>query len=216
MKTNYTHLAIVVDRSGSMQSIAHDVIGGLNTLLDAQRNDGEVTVTITRFDQEYEVTHKMQDLRTLDKLPMDYLLPRGMTALNDAVGRTVVSVGESLRDLPEDQRPSKVVFVILTDGQENASREFTKTQVADMVKHQRENYSWEFMFMGCGEDSMLGGKDLQIDDGSSVNYAANSVSVRNLFSYAASNIASYRASTSADLSFSEDQRNDISQSTPAQ
>ncbi len=147
MKPNSTEIIVVVDRSGSMENIAADMRGGFNTFIEEQKKvPGECKLTLARFDNEYELVFEKKDLK--DVPPLE-LIPRGGTALNDAVGRTINAVGERLAKTPEDQRPSKVLFVIITDGEENASQEFKDTnKVLNLITHQREKYQREFLFLG--------------------------------------------------------------------
>ena len=152
---NYTHLALVVDRSGSMADIKDDAQGGINTLIAEQfAEDGKLTVTLSEFDNEFS------DVVRMSNKPFTYeLVPRGMTALLDAVGKEIARTGAELAGLPEDQRPSKVLFVVVTDGHENQSSEFTLETVRASIANQRDNYQWEFQFIGA-EDTAWQGRDM--------------------------------------------------------
>jgi uncharacterized protein YegL len=178
MKKNYTHIAVVLDRSGSMQHIASDVIGGFNSFIEEQQKvPGEATITTVRFDNEYEVMQEFKNLNDSLKLDTSNYQPRGMTALNDAIGRTIISTGERLRKMKEEDRPEKVIFVIQTDGLENASQEFTGDAVKKMVEHQSDSYQWKFVYLGANQDAVLTGAALGIKGGDSMTYAANSLGV---------------------------------------
>ncbi len=156
MKNNYVTIALVVDRSGSMEMVRKDTIGGINTFIKAHKDDqeGETTVTIAQFDNKYEVTHDFIDLKKVKKFTKNSFIPRGGTALLDAIGLTVDNLGKRLSEMSEEERPSKVIIAIITDGQENASREYTKERIAEMIRHQEEVYSWEVMFLGAGLDAV--------------------------------------------------------------
>jgi hypothetical protein len=150
---NYTDLNIILDRSGSMSSIANDMVGGIKTFLDKEKETGDDTkVSFYQFDDQYEAVFIDKDIK--EDIKID-LLPRGSTALLDALGRTIVSVGEKLSKLDEKDRPNRVLFLVITDGYENASREFSSEDVKEKVKHQREKYAWDFVFLGAGEDAVL-------------------------------------------------------------
>jgi hypothetical protein len=149
MKKDLTAIAVIVDRSGSMGGKEGDVIGGYNRLLDDQAKDpGETRVTLVQFDDRYEVNYVDVPVAEAKRLDEATYQPRGMTALLDAVGRTINELGDRLSVLPEGQRPAKVLVAIITDGLENASREFTHEKIKEMIKHQEEVYSWEFIFLG--------------------------------------------------------------------
>ena len=144
---NYTHLTLVVDRSGSMQSVCDDAQGGIKTLLDEQfAEPGKLTVTMVQFDNEFE------DVARMATDAFEYTLrPRGGTALLDSVGREITRTGEDLAALPEAERPGKVIFAVVTDGQENSSHEFTIETVRSAINRQRISFGWQFQFIGAGE-----------------------------------------------------------------
>lgn len=146
-KPNYTHLSLIVDRSGSMVSIKDDAEGGINTLIKEQAEvPGEITVSLYHFDTVYE---KVFGPIPASDAPVYRLVPRGGTALLDATAKAIVETGEFLAGLPENQRPDKVIFVVATDGQENSSREYNRQQVKDMVDVQTKDYKWEFIYLGA-------------------------------------------------------------------
>jgi hypothetical protein len=149
MKSDYTHVSMLLDRSGSMYSIKNDVIGGFNTFIDQQKKvPGKMTLTLAQFDTEYETLLDTVDIRVVLNMDNDTFQPRGSTALLDSTAKLIIETGTALAALPEASRPAKVLFVILTDGIENASRYYTKQKVTDMIKHQEENYKWQFIYIG--------------------------------------------------------------------
>src|SRR5262249_19977698 len=151
MRQDLTDLTVVLDRSGSMHTCRSDAEGGLNSFIAKQKElPGECTFTLVQFDTAYEFVHKAIPIRTV---PHCILEPRGNTALLDAVGRAIVETGERLRALPEHERPGLVVFVILTDGQENSSSEYTKARVREMIEHQQNAYKWQFIYLGANQDA---------------------------------------------------------------
>ena len=205
---NKTDITIILDRSGSMESVKHDTIGGFNNFLsEQQRVEGEASLSLVQFDDQYEVVYEDRDLHAAAPLTERTFQPRGSTALLDAVGRTINSVGARLAALPEAERPDKVLMVVMTDGFENASREFTAARLSEMINHQRNVYSWEFMFIGANQDAVLSARELGIPAAAALTYAANSEGTEIAFSLAASKIANYRLSNEKEaLEFNEEDR----------
>lgn len=156
MKKDFTKIACVLDRSGSMGMAGkiQEARSGFNTFLREQKGlPGTASITVTIFDTEFDTIYS-GDIQTFEGLTESNYYPRGGTALLDALGQTIVEVGEELAALPEEERPDKVIFVVITDGQENSSHEYRKEQITDMIKRQREVYNWEFVFMGADENSI--------------------------------------------------------------
>jgi len=151
---NYTDITVVLDRSGSMNSCMDDTIGGFNTFLKEQKEqEGKATLTLVQFDHEYLVMHDAVDINEVPDLDEETYCPRGMTALLDAVGRRVVETGERLKKLPEKERPGNVVFVVITDGCENSSKEFKLDKIKEMVTKQTEKWNWSFVYLGANQDA---------------------------------------------------------------
>jgi len=174
---NYTALLLVIDRSGSMASIREDMIGGLQTLLDSQAADeGRLTVDVVDFDDEIVLRHTMADPATL-KIELD---PRGSTALYDAIGISMQGFGERLAALPEDARPETVQVIVVTDGQENASHEYNAAAVRTLITKQKNEYSWDFVFLGANQDAVLTGSALGFDAESSLTFAASGQEVHSM------------------------------------
>ena len=150
--SNYTHLALVVDRSGSMADIADDAQGGINTLIKEQfAEDGKLTVTLSDFDDHFS------DVVRMSGKPFEYKLsPRGSTALLDAVGKEIARTGAELDALPDALRPEKVLFVVVTDGQENASSEFNLKSIRETIEAKRKDHDWTFQFIGAEETAWQG------------------------------------------------------------
>lgn len=146
-----TLIVVVLDRSGSMDVICDDIAGGFNSFIEEQRKQpGECAVTLTQFDDKYEVVYNNKSIADVPKLAAHgNYVPRGNTALYDAVGRTINEVGAELNKLAEADRPGKLLFVIITDGQENASKEFAPSKVGEMIKHQQTVYQWQFTYLAA-------------------------------------------------------------------
>lgn len=205
---NKTDITIILDRSGSMESVKTDTIGGFNSFLSEQQKvAGEASLSLVQFDDQYEVVYLDKEINAADKLTDATFQPRGMTALYDAIGRTINSVGQRLGDLAENDRPDKIVFVILTDGFENASKEFSAVKINQMISHQKEKYSWEFIFIGANQDAVLSAKAIGISADAALTYAANAEGTQEAFGSVARNVANYRQSNvAASLNFSDEDR----------
>ena len=176
---DWTEIAFVIVRSGSMSPIAADAIGGFNTFLAHQQAlPGEARLTLVLFDHEYLAPHDNVSIRAVAPLDATTYVPRGMTALLDAVGRTIDAVGARLATTPEDQRPGKVIVAILTDGQENASRDYTFAKVSGMIKHQQEKYNWEFLFLAANQDAIAAAGALSIHPQDAIAFHATGQGVR--------------------------------------
>jgi len=159
-------IVLVVDRSGSMETIQKDMQGGITTLLAEQAKlEGRCFVTLAQFDDQYEV---VADRTLIEDLEPYRLVPRGSTALLDAIGRTIGSTKAWMESLPESERP-RVLFVVVTDGYENASREWSRLQVMDSVKA-RISEGWDFTFLGANQDAIAEGATMGFDPGSSLTF----------------------------------------------
>lgn len=198
---NYTALVLVVDRSGSMQSIREDIEGGLNALLEEQKNlPGVVTVDLVLFDDHYQ---EVYGFRGLDEATVE-INPRGMTALHDAVGKKIVSFGEDLAKMDDAARPGKVMFVVATDGFENASQEYTAEAVKNLVTEQQDVYGWDFVFLGANQDAVLTGGSMGFKADKSMTFSASTAGVDATSTALRSYMTSYR--TTGEAGFTEADR----------
>ena len=155
MKTNLTELVFILDRSGSMGGMESDTVGGFNSMLSKQQAEpGECRITTVLFDNEYEVLHDRIDIQAVSPVTEREYFVRGQTALLDAVGRTINKIGGVQKNTDEEYRAEKVLFIITTDGMENASREFSYDKIKAMIEHQKSKYSWEFIFLGANIDAV--------------------------------------------------------------
>ena len=172
-------VAALLDRSGSMQSIADDTRGGFDAFIAKERQQtGTTLVTLAQFDDEYESVYQNTPI---DRVPPLTLEPRGTTALLDAIGRFITEIGSGLAALPEHDRPGEVTVVVLTDGHENASREWTKDAVKQLISQQEGTYGWDFVFLGANIDAIDIGTDLGFSAGKSLTYEASSAGVVGAF-----------------------------------
>lgn len=208
MKSNYTHISTCLDRSGSMASIKNDTINGYNHFITAQRAlPGDCTASLIQFDsQGIDTVYNAVPVAGVVSLNEHTFQPRGGTPLYDAIAHTVQATGKFLKDLPEAQRPAKVVCLIITDGEENSSREFNQVRVFEMIKHQREAYKWEFVFIGANQDSFAVGQSIGIATANCLTSAANTAGTQALYSAASSNMRSYRSGSAQDMAFTKQQR----------
>lgn len=191
MRENLTEMVFVLDRSGSMSGLAADTIGGFNELIEKQKKiEGDAYVTTVLFDHEYEVLHDHVALKEVAPLTDKEYFARGSTALLDAVGRTINAVGVRLAATPEEERPGHVVFVITTDGMENASREYTAKQVREMVEHQQQKYSWQFVFLGANMDAVSEAGKLGISAKYAADFTPSHSGVRKMYSMALDRVMS--------------------------
>ena len=182
LNTNLTEIVFILDRSGSMMSLTDDTIGGFNSFIEKQKNEpGDALLTTVLFDDQYEILHNGMNIREVQPLSRDQYWARGMTAMYDAIGKTINEVGRRLSETPEEQRPGKVIFVITTDGYENASREFTQTKVKEMIQHQAEKYSWEFLFLGANIDSVKQAGNIGIKSDYAANYCATADGITSMY-----------------------------------
>ncbi len=203
MKKSKAEVIVILDRSGSMSTIKSDVEGGFKTFIDKQKKEpGECFVSLYQFDTEYEAVFENQDIQDLGKMKLE---PRGGTALLDAIGRTINKVGERLRDTKEKDRPESVIILIMTDGQENSSREFTKSKIKQMVEHQRAKYNWHFVFVGSNQDAILTGADYGFIGASSLSFANSTMGVSATYSALSKGVSSMR-SCNQSYAFSEAER----------
>jgi uncharacterized protein YegL len=148
MDKDYSHIVFIMDRSGSMRSQANDAIGGFNAFIESQKAlPGKATFSLVLFDDRYEEPYSFVPIETVAELTHRTFVPRGGTALLDAVGRAINETGVRLAAMPEHERPDRVMVAVLTDGEENQSREFSPQRIKDMIEYQQTKYSWQITFL---------------------------------------------------------------------
>jgi len=190
-----TEIVVVMDKSGSMAPRQNDAIGGFNQfLVDQQKEPGEANLTLIQFDTTYNVVCSGKPIKDVEPLNTNTYRPGGGTALNDALARGVIETGKRLSDMPEAVRPQKVICVVITDGEENSSKEHTKEQVQEMVKHQEEKYDWAFIYLGANVDAFHAAQQLGIKGAMAMRFAAHSVGVRSAYAASSEAVSSYRSS----------------------
>lgn len=193
-RTSMTELVFILDRSGSMSGLESDTIGGYNSMLAKQRDGaGEVKITTVLFDDQYELLHDRADISTVPFITTKDYYVRGMTALLDAVGKTIHRMVQAQQKDGLERASDNVMFVIITDGQENSSREFKHKQVKQLIEHQKALHGWEFIFLGANIDAVETAEQLGIDEERAVNYHADSEGVQLNFSAISGAVSMFRS-----------------------
>ena len=195
MKKNLTELVFILDRSGSMAGLEADTIGGFNAMIEKQKGEeGEAVVSTVLFDHLSEVIHDRVDLQKIRPMTRKEYYVRGCTALLDAVGRVIHHIGNVHKYAREEDRPEKTLFVITTDGMENASREYTYDRVRRMIERQRERHGWEFIFLGANIDAAREAARFGISEDRAANYHADSQGTAVIYAAVSEAVCNVRAS----------------------
>jgi hypothetical protein len=214
MKKNYTHWAIVIDRSGSMQSLKSATIEGFNQMVEDQKKEpGELTVSLIQFDSNYESpTHfgargvqnlryeQTNDFSLLNEVKLlnnENYVPNGGTPLNDAVARLITETGKRLAAMPESDRPEKVIVTIMTDGEENSSREHTTESVRKLIEHQEKKYGWKFIYIGANQDAFKEASTRGMS--ASLNFAATDKGTKSAYFASSTTLSKMRGISVDDL-----------------
>ena len=198
MKQGLTEIVAILDKSGSMMPVAGDSIGGINSFITEQASlPGDASFTLTLFDTNITKKYDGVPIKNVKPLEKNDYIPGGNTSLLDAIGVTINEVGARLASLPETDRPEKVIFAILTDGEENSSREYSRSQIFDMINHQREKYNWEFMFLAANQDAISTGQQMGILH--SANYVSDSNGTQDAYMSISRSVKAYRSSGKVDL-----------------
>lgn len=177
MNDHLTEIAFILDRSGSMESMAGAAIDGFNRMLrEQQAEPGQARLTLVLFDDQYEVPVNSLPVSEVVELDATTYVPRGSTALLDAVGRTIDELGARLAATPEPERPGQVIVAILTDGMENASLRHTWQDISRRIRHQTENYQWKFLFLGANQDAIATAGRMSIQAADAANFQATAAS----------------------------------------
>lgn len=200
-----TDITFVLDRSGSMGSIRDDTIGGFNIFLeDQKKTPGNVLISLHQFDDQHETIYDAMDLKDINPLDGTTFVPRGSTALLDAIGQAL----NLTRARTEKSKPDQVLFVIITDGGENASHEFKRESIFEQIKKAEDDWDWQIIFLAANQDAISEGASLGISGAKSMTYGATGMGTREAFSALSENTIGYRISGKAKTEefFTEDQR----------
>ena len=169
----------ILDRSGSMGGLESDTIGGFNSVLEKQRKiDGKAFITTVLFDDQYELLHDRVDIAKVSNITEKEYFVRGSTALLDAIGKTIAKEKAIQDTLPKGEKATKVLFIIITDGLENASQEYSSSTVKKLIETQKEKYGWEFLFLGANIDAIETAGSIGISPERAVNYKSDSVGTK--------------------------------------
>ncbi len=211
MRKDLTDITLIVDRSGSMITRREDAEGGINAFIkDQTEADGEAVLTLIQFDSDYECVHngvKIEDV------PPYLLRPRGCTALYDALGKAINQTGERLSKLSESERPGNVVVVVVTDGQENASKEFSQEKVRELTGHQQEKYNWHFTYLGADASTFASSRSLGISAASTIQYDADK-NMKQVFATMSQGVCRGRVASAsganAEVCYTSEERENVS------
>ncbi|MEI4769758.1 hypothetical protein WAX74_08860 [Psychrobacillus sp. FJAT-51614] len=213
MKRNLTELVFILDKSGSMAGLEADTIGGYNAMLAKQKKEEGIatvtTVTTVLFNHEYELLHDRINVRGISSITEKEYEVGGTTALLDAIGSTIQKIGNAQKRTMEDERASKVLFVITTDGMENASCEYTYDKIKSMIAQQKEKCGWEFIFLGANIDAISTAAKFGINEEFAVEYHADNEGTQ--LNYQALNeaVTSFRKGKKIDRTWKKDIEEDF-------
>ena len=210
MKKNLTELVFILDRSGSMEGLEKDTIGGFNSMIEKQKKqDGECIVSTVLFDNESEVIHDRVSINEIKPMTEDDYYACGGTALIDAIGGAIHHIGNVHKYARPEDVPENTIFIITTDGYENASYRYTSNKVKHMIKHEKEKYGWEFLFIGANIDAVETAKHYGIDRNRAVNYHADAQGTDIVYATVSKAVCNVRASKCMEENWSEDIDNDF-------
>ena len=194
MKRNLTEIVFILDRSGSMAGLEGDTIGGFNAMIEKQKKEpGEAFVSTVLFDNVSEVIHDRVDIQKIESMTRKDYYVRGCTALLDAIGGAIHHIGNIHKYAREEDRPEKTLFVITTDGMENASRQYTYGRLKTLIERQKEKYGWEFIFLGANIDAAKEAARFGIDADRSANYHADTIGTAVIYEAMSEAVCNVRA-----------------------
>ena len=209
MKKNLSEIVFLLDRSGSMSGLEKDTIGGFNAMIEKQKKEeGEALISTILFDHEMKVLHdrvKVQDVKPISE--KDYQV-RGCTALLDAMGGAIHHIGNVHKYARNEDVPEHTIFVITTDGMENASSHYSSSKVRTMVEKQKEKYGWEFLFLGANMDAIAAAKDFGIEEDKAVEYRSDDIGTRLNYAVMSEAICEFRTKGTVEKSWKQKIEND--------
>lgn len=209
MKKNLSEIVFLLDRSGSMSGLEKDTIGGFNAMIEKQKKEeGEALISTILFDHEMKVLHdrvQVQDVKPISE--KDYQV-RGCTALLDAMGGAIHHIGNVHKYARNEDVPEHTIFVITTDGMENASSHYSSSKVRTMVERQKEKYGWEFLFLGANMDAIAAAKDFGIEEDKAVEYRSDDIGTRLNYAVMSEAICEFRTKGTVEKSWKQKIEND--------
>ena len=209
MKKNLSEIVFLLDRSGSMSGLEKDTIGGFNAMIEKQKKEeGEALISTILFDHEMKVLHdrvKVQDVKPINE--NDYQV-RGCTALLDAMGGAIHHIGNVHKYARNEDVPEHTIFVITTDGMENASSYYSSSKVRTMVERQKEKYGWEFLFLGANMDAIAAAKNFGIEEDKAVEYRSDDIGTRLNYAVMSEAICEFRTKRTVEKSWKQKIEND--------
>lgn len=209
MKKDSTELVFILDKSGSMSGLESDTIGGYNSMLAKQRTiEGECRITTVLFDNNYELLHDRIDIKAVGSITEKEYQVGGSTALLDAIGKTIHKINNAQKHTAEDYRAAKVIFVIITDGEENSSREYTAEKIKAQIEQQKAKYGWEFIFLGANIDAVQTAGHFGITPDRAIDYLADSEGTELNFKAMSSVVSAFRDTGTVDEACLEEIRKD--------
>ena len=209
MEKKTTELVFILDKSGSMSGLESDTIGGYNAMLKKQQEEvGQAIVTTILFDDNYEILHDRTDIKGINPITDKEYYVGGLTALLDAIGKTIHKIVNATKHTAKEHQAEKVIFVITTDGMENASREYNFEKIKNMIEHQKTKYNWEFIFLGANIDAVSTARDLGINEDRAVKYHADPQGTTLNYNVVSETILKMRANKNVDASWKKDIEDD--------
>jgi len=210
MKKRLTELVFILDKSGSMSGLESDTIGGFNSMLIKQKKiEGECCITTVLFDNNYELLHDRIDIKAVNEITEKEYQVGGSTALLDAIGRTINKINNVQKYTSEEYRAEKVMFVIITDGKENSSREYSAQKVKAMIERQKTQYGWEFIFLGADIDAVQNAGDFGISPDRAIQYISDSEGTQLNYDAIAKAAAEFREVGTFNEAFLDEIREDV-------
>ncbi len=204
MENKITELVFILDKSGSMSGLESDTIGGFNAMLNKQqKEDGEAIVTTVLFDDKYEIIHDRINIKGIKPITEKEYFVEGSTALLDAIGKTIHKISNAQKNTQKEYRADKVVFVITTDGMENASREYTYEKIRTMIERQKKEYKWEFIFLGANIDAISTAERFGIGADRAATYHADSEGTQLNYDVVSEVVSDFRANRVVGRSWKE-------------
>ena len=195
MKKDLTELVFILDRSGSMSGLEDDTIGGFNSMLEKQKKEaGDAIITTVLFDDKYELLHDRINIKGISSITDKEYYVRGSTALLDAIGMTINKIVNVQRQTSKENQAKNVIFVIITDGMENSSREYSYDQIKTMIEHEKNNYNWEFIFLGANIDAVGTAERFGINKDRAANFHADSEGTQLNYKVVSETLSNFRAS----------------------